>query len=157
MAEEEGIAVAADATLAHCKKLLHDHFAAVAPQQARFAHEADELRGRTFAHTFMNTDGEWTDAQYRWARGLAPTTRDECSRLPLESLPPEVKWGTRHDDDDAGKRWCFYNVRLPYPELSWIGSIQMAGEELDQAVRLAVGDELGCLLGGAPLSSECSV
>jgi hypothetical protein len=146
---EEGIPVAAIATLAHCKQLLHERFAARLPRQP--TRQAEELQGRTFVHTFVRAAGEWTDAQFRWARGLAPSTFDECSRLPVDALPPEVRWRSgswQRGDSHAHQRWCFYNVRLPHPELSWIGTIQVAGEELDEAVRSAVDNSLDSLLLG---------
>lgn len=147
MTEEEGISIPDDATLAHCKQLLHNHFAAVAPRQTQHTDQMTGLQGRTFAHTFVTAAGEWTDTQYRWARGLAPRTSDECSQVLMEALPPEVRWG------GSEQRWCFYNVHLPYPNLSWIGTMQVAGGELDQAVRGAVDEALDRLLLGTPV--EC--
>ena len=153
MAAEEGVAVAADATLARCKQLLHDHFAATKPRDTWCMRQAEELRGRMFGHTFVTAAGEWTDTQYRWARGLAPSTFDECSRLPIKALPPDVRWegGSKlHGDCHPCQRWCFYNVQLPHPELTWIGTIQVDGEELDRAVRAAVDEAVESLLLGKP-------
>jgi hypothetical protein len=154
VAVEEGVAVAADAPLAHCKQLLQNHFATIATQQAQSVLPMIELAGRTFVHTFVTAAGEWSDTQYRWARGLAPNTFDECSRLPMDSLPPEVRWENSIGHEGMGshgrQRWCFYNVRLPHPELSWIGTFQVAGQDLDQAIRTAVDKSLESLLLGTP-------
>eukprot|EP01043_Picozoa_sp_COSAG02_P031360 COSAG02_NODE_2043_length_10026_cov_10.550217_5_plen_160_part_00 len=159
MAVEEGVTVAADATLAHCKQLLQEHFATIAAQQTQFDLQTIELAGRTFVHTFVTAAGEWSDTQYRWARGLAPNTFDECSRLPMDSLPPEVRWtcssGPGGMSSDGCQRWCFYNVRLPHPELSWIGTTQVAAHELDQAIRAALDKSLeSLLLGTLPHRNE---
>ena len=104
-------------------------------------------------HTFLTADGEWTDMQYRWARGLAPSSEDECSRLLLDALPPEVRWDSceeRRGDKHARQRWCFYNVRVPHPEQSWIETIRLAGEELDEAVRASVGNALDSMIAARP-------
>jgi hypothetical protein len=158
VAAEEGIAAAADATLAHCKQLLHDHFAILPTQQTQSILSTVELAGHTFVHTFVTAAGEWSDPQYRWARGLAPNTCDECSRLPTDALPADVRWqnsiGQEGTASHSCQRWCFYNVRLPHPELSWIGTIQVAGEELDQAVRAAVDKPLDSLLLGDTSSAQ---
>ena len=59
--------------------------------------------------------------------------------------------GARRLGAGSEQRWCFYNVHLPYPDLSWIATIQMAGGELDQAVRGAVDEALDSLLLRAPV------
>lgn len=103
-------------------------------------------------HTYLTADGEWTDTQYRWARGLAPSSDDECSQLAVHALPPDCPWTTNDNqcgDNQARQRWCFYNVRVPRPELPWIEAVQVAGEELDRAVRSAVGNALDSLMRGA--------
>ena len=64
-------------------------------------------RGRRFfAHTFLTAEGEWTDARFRWGRGLAKLG-SESGRLRLESLPAEVAWDGRLPDAGGGGRWCF--------------------------------------------------
>ncbi len=113
---------------------------------------AGQTGGRAFVHTYLTADGEWTDTQYRWARGLAPSSDDECSQLAVDALPPDCPWITTENqsgDNRALQRWCFYNVRVPRPELPWIEMVQVAGEELDHAVRSAVGDELNSLMQSA--------
>ena len=115
-----------------------------------------------FTQTYLTSEGAWVDPRYRWARGLAPSGQDECSRLPVPSHPPDVEWrcgGSQASvsiDENAmetrcsrcrfhqrakrcgrcpslaaeapEKRWCFYNVTLPHPELSWIETTQVAAE-----------------------------
>ena len=50
----------------------------------------------------------------------------------------------------ARQRWCFYNVRVPHPEQSWIETIRLAGEELDEAVRASVGNALDSMIAARP-------
>ena len=48
-------------------------------------------------------------------------------------LPLEVPWSTTLPAKESGKeqQWCFYNVRLPHAELSWIATSQVAAAALD--------------------------
>ena len=91
--------------------------AAEAAAEAGGASEEKKTTG-CFTQTFLSTEGEWTDPQYRWARGVAPSPFDEHSSLPVATQPPEQGWDGTPPPLRGGGKWCFYNVVLPHAELS---------------------------------------
>jgi hypothetical protein len=107
--------------------------AAAGRSQHKFTADTKRAEG-SFAQTFLSTGGKWTDPQYRWARGVAPSAFDERSTLPVTAHPAEQAWDGVPPPVDGGGKWCFYNVLLPHAELSWIETTQVAEAALDEVV-----------------------
>ena len=95
----------------------------------------------------------------------------------MASHPPDVKWDRptsnhpspqerergqgQEGSRSSTQRWCFYNVTLPYPELSWIETTQVAADALDEVVGavydgllVRTGVSLGTLEAAAAATGE---
>jgi hypothetical protein len=53
----------------------------------------------------------------------------------------------------ARQRWCFYKVRVPHPERSWIATMRLTGEELDEADRALAGYAFDSMMAAPPCAA----